>query len=69
MRRTLTIAAVLLAWPRGAAAQQCHSLNGTAWRNPGLFAGVRFDAAGYRNNSFEGNFAGIAPLLSFNHPR
>jgi hypothetical protein len=70
VRRTLTLAAaVLLAWPADAAAQQCHSLNGSSWRNPGLLAGVRFDAAGYRNNSFEGNFEGVAPLLSFNHPR
>jgi hypothetical protein len=39
------------------------------WRNPGLLTGVRLDAAGYRNTSYEGDYQGLAPTLGFNHPR
>jgi hypothetical protein len=39
------------------------------WKNPGLLAGVRMDAAGYRNSSYEGDFEGVAPTLGFNHRR
>ena len=68
MRRAL-ILAVLLAWPARAAAQQCHTFNRTSWRSQGLLAGVRLDAAGYRNSRYEGNWQGVAPLLSYSHPR
>jgi hypothetical protein len=68
VRRAL-IAAALLLCPARAAAQQCHSMNGSAWRNPGLLVGVRLDAAGYRNARYQGDFEGVAPLLSFNHRR
>lgn len=65
----MILAAALLAWPARADAQQCHSFNRTSWRSPGLLAGVRLDAAGYRNSRYEGNWEGIAPLLAFSHPR
>ena len=69
MRRALIGAALLLAARPVAASQQCHPLAGGVWRNPGLLAGVRVDAAGYRNQSYEGDFQGVAPTLGFNHPR
>lgn len=59
----------LLATRPAAASQQCHPLAGSVWRNAGLLTGVRFDAAGYRNNSYEGDWQGLAPTLGFNHPR
>jgi len=64
----LVCAALLLAGP-AAAAQQCHPLAGSVWRNPGLSAGLRFDAAGYRNSRYEGDWQGMAPTLGFNHPK
>lgn len=71
MRRALTLTALAaaLASPARAAAQQCHPINASAWRNQGLALGVRLDAAGYRNRSYEGDFEGLALTLSFNHPR
>jgi len=63
----LVCAELLLAGP--AAAQQCHPLAGSVWRNPGLSAGLRFDAAGYRNSRYEGDWQGMAPTLGFNHPK
>lgn len=71
MRRALTFTALAaaLATPARAAAQQCHPINASAWRNQGLALGVRLDAAGYRNRRFEGDFEGLALTLSFNHPR
>ena len=62
------VAALLVAGPAGAA-QQCHPLAGSVWRNPGMMVGVRLDAAGYRNQSYEGDYQGLAPTLGFNHPR
>ncbi len=64
----LLAAVGLLARP-AAAAQQCHPLAGSVWRNPGLSAGLRFDAAGYRNSRYEGDWQGMAPTLGFNHPK
>ena len=58
---------VLLAARPAAAAQQCHPLAGSVWRNPGLSVGLRFDAAGYRNSRYEGDWQGMAPTLGFNH--
>lgn len=58
-----------LAHARPAAAQQCHQLGGNAWRNSGLYFGVRLEAAGYRNSRFEGDYEGVAPAISFNHRR
>ena len=58
-----------LAPPRPVAAQQCHQLSGDAWRRPGLLVGARLDAAGYRSTSFEGDYQGLAPALTFVHPR
>ncbi|MDC0673731.1 hypothetical protein [Nannocystis radixulma] len=69
MRRALIAAACLLAWVRPASAQQCHSMSTSSWRTPGVFVGVRFDAAGYRNFSYEGDYQGLAPVLSYNHRR
>ena len=69
MRRALIVGAALLAARPVAAAQQCHPLAGNVWRNPGLFTGVRLDAAGYRNTSYQGDYQGVAPTLGFNHPR
>lgn len=77
MRRTLTrrrglhglLAACVLAGARPAAAQQCHQLGGNAWRNPGVYFGVRLEAAGYRNARYEGDYEGVAPSLSYNHRR
>jgi hypothetical protein len=68
VRRAL-IAAVLLLAARPAHAQQCHAWNGAAWRAPGLQVGVRIDAAGYRNRSYQGDFEGLAPLLGWSHRR
>lgn len=68
MRRPL-IALALWALARPAAAQQCHQVGGDVWRRPGLVAGVRLDAAGYRNSSYEGNYEGLAPALTFVHRR
>lgn len=51
------------------ASQQCHPLAGNVWRDPGLFTGVRLDAAGYRNSSYTGDYQGLAPTLGFNHRR
>lgn len=68
MRRALIVATALL-MARSAQAQQCHGWSGTAWRTPGVVLGVRFDAAGYRNRSYEGDFEGIAPILAWSHPR
>ncbi|MBL9101998.1 MAG: hypothetical protein JNL82_13625 [Myxococcales bacterium] len=68
MRRAL-IGLLLLAARPAAASQQCHPLAGSVWRNPGLLTGVRLDAAGYRNSSYEGDYQGLAPTLGFNHPR
>lgn len=59
---------VLVARP-AAASQQCHPLAGSVWKNPGVLAGVRLDAAGYRNTSYEGDYQGVAPTLGFNHPK
>jgi len=64
----LMVAVGLLARP-AAAAQQCHPLAGSVWRNPGLSTGLRFDAAGYRNSRYEGDWQGMAPTLGFNHPK
>lgn len=64
----LGVAALLVARPAGAA-QQCHPLAGSVWRNPGMMIGVRLDAAGYRNQSYEGDYQGLAPTLGFNHPK
>lgn len=69
MRRALILAAAVLAWPARADAQQCHTFNRTAWRSHGLLAGVRLDAAGYRNARYEGDWQGVAPMLSYAHPR
>lgn len=76
MRRAITtllaVAAGLLllaAARRAEAAQQCHPLAGSVWRNPGMMAGVRLDAAGYRNTSYLGDYQGVAPTLGFNHPK
>lgn len=63
------MAAGLLAARPAAAAQQCHPLAGSVWRDPGLSVGLRFDAAGYRNSSYEGDWQGMAPTLGFNHPK
>lgn len=52
-----------------AAAQQCHPLAGSVWRSPGVSTGLRFDAAGYRNSRYEGDWQGMAPTLGFNHPK
>lgn len=68
MRGALIAACLLLARP-AAASQQCHPLAGSIWRNPGIFTGVRLDAAGYRNTSYTGDYQGVAPTLGFNHPR
>lgn len=68
MRRALIAGALLLA-ARPASAQQCHQWGPGVARHPGLMVGVRFDAAGYRNASYEGDFEGVAPLLSFSHRR
>jgi len=65
---TLGAAGLLTARP-AAAAQQCHPLAGSVWRNPGLSVGLRFDAAGYRNSRYEGDWQGMAPTLGFNHPK
>ena len=65
----LVCAALLLLAGPAAAAQQCHPLAGSVWRNPGLSAGLRFDAAGYRNSRYEGDWQGMAPTLGFNHPK
>lgn len=62
-------AAALLVTRPAAAAQQCHPLAGSVWRNPGLMVGLRMDAAGYRNQSYEGDYQGLGPTLGFNHPR
>ena len=69
MRRTLIAAALLFAARPAAAAQQCHPLAGNVWRNPGIFTGVRLDAAGYRNTSYQGDYQGVAPTIGFNHRR
>ena len=69
MRRALITGLLLLAARPAVASQQCHPLAGSVWRNPGLLTGVRVDAAGYRNSSYEGDFQGLAPTLGFNHPR
>lgn len=69
MRRALISGLLLLAARPVAASQQCHPLAGNVWRNPGLLAGVRLDAAGYRNTSYEGDYQGLAPTLGYNHPR
>ena len=68
MRRAL-IAALLALAARPARAEQCHGWSGTTWRSPGVVAGVRVDAAGYRNTSYTGNFEGLAPILGYTHPR
>jgi hypothetical protein len=69
-RLAVTAALLLVSAARRAeAAQQCHPLAGSVWRNPGLMAGVRIDAAGYRNTSYLGDYQGIAPTLGFNHPK
>lgn len=68
MRRAL-IAGVLLLAARPASAQQCHPWSPGSWRSPGVLLGVRLDAAGYRNASYEGDFEGLAPLLLFSHRR
>jgi len=65
----LVAAAALLAARPVGAAQQCHPLAGSVWRNPGVSMGVRVDAAGYRNSRFEGDWQGLAPTLGFNHPK
>jgi len=64
----LMCAVGLLARP-AAAAQQCHPLAGSVWRNPGLSTGLRFDAAGYRNSRYEGDWQGMAPILGFTHSK
>lgn len=69
MRRALIALLTLLVPGSAGASQQCHPLAGSVWRNPGLLAGVRLDAAGYRNSSYEGDYQGVAPTLGFNHPR
>jgi hypothetical protein len=69
MRRALISGLLLLAPGHAAASQQCHPLAGSAWRNPGLLTGIRLDAAGYRNSSYEGDYQGVAPTIGFNHPR
>lgn len=69
MRRALMVASVLLASRPVAASQQCHPLAGAVSSNPGLFTGVRIDAAGYRNQSYTGDYQGLAPTLGFNHRR
>lgn len=63
------VCALLLLAHTAAAAQQCHPLAGSVWRNPGLSAGLRLDAAGYRNSRYEGDWQGMAPVLGFNHPK
>lgn len=68
MRRAL-IALALWGLARPAAAQQCHQVGGDVWRRPGLIAGLRLDAAGYRNSSYEGDYEGLAPALTFVHRR
>ena len=67
--RLLVVVVVVLGARRAGAAQQCHPLAGNVWRNPGLLAGVRLDAAGYRNTSYTGDYQGLAPTLGFNHPK
>lgn len=73
MRRTVRLAglaaALVAAWPARASGQQCHPMNASAWRNPGLSVGLRLDAAGYRNTRYEGDYQGVAPILTFNHAR
>jgi hypothetical protein len=69
MRRALIAAGLSLLATRPAQAQQCHAWNGTAWRAPGLLVGVRFDAAGYRNRSYTGDFEGLAQVLAWSHRR
>ena len=67
--RSALIATVVLFAARPALAQQCHQCSPGAWRSPGVALGVRLDAAGYRNSSYQGDFQGLAPLLSFTHRR
>ncbi len=69
MRRALITAALLFAARPAVASQQCHPLAGNLWRNPGVFTGVRLDAAGYRNKSYAGDWQGLAPTIGFNHRR
>jgi len=69
VRRALIAAALLFAARPAEAAQQCHPLAGSVWHNPGLLTGVRLDAAGYRNSSYEGDYQGVAPTIGFNHRR
>lgn len=70
VRRTLIVAGLLLLAARpAAAAQQCHPLTGQNSSAPGLFTGVRLDAAGYRNSSYQGDYQGVAPTIGFNHRR
>ncbi|MBL9107482.1 MAG: hypothetical protein JNL82_41735 [Myxococcales bacterium] len=69
LRWFLLVATVLLVARGAAAGQQCHPLTGDIGRNTGLFAGVRVDAAGYRNSSYVGDFQGLAPMVSLNHRR
>lgn len=69
LRRALIAAGLLLAARPVAASQQCHPLAGNVWRDPGIFTGIRLDAAGYRNASYIGDYQGLAPTLGFNHRR
>jgi hypothetical protein len=69
MRRALITGLLLLAPGHAAASQQCHPLAGSVWQSPGLMTGIRLDAAGYRNTSYEGDYQGLAPTIGFNHPR
>jgi hypothetical protein len=69
MRRALIAGLLALAARPAVASQQCHPLAGSVGRAPGLMTGVRLDAAGYRNTSYEGDYEGLAPTLGFNHPR
>ncbi|MEZ4450906.1 MAG: hypothetical protein R3B09_15605 [Nannocystaceae bacterium] len=75
MRRSLIALVVgglaLVTAAGDAAAQQCHQFTGDVWRQPGiaLLPSVRIDAAGYHTPSYEGDYQGIAPALTFVHPR
>ena len=70
MRRALIVLA-LCGLSRSAAAQRCHQFTGDAWGRAGLalLPSVRVDAAGYRTPSYEGDYQGVAPALTFIHPR
>ena len=69
VRSALIAGALVLLAARPALAQQCHPWSPGTWRSPGVALGVRLDAAGYRNPRYEGDFEGLAPLVSFSHRR